>query len=474
MLTSFLSALLISNTIIFAIMLRSEPWLLLFALLLISQRLVGGHPESVEAEIDRIYAFADDTVKQRLAQLDQSIVEHRHDPAVRRAIRMYVERWRRGSARLLGRSIAYFPYFSEQLAARGMPDALKYLTIPESALRPFALSHVGAAGFWQLMPGTARELGLTVNDTLDERLDLDLGTQAGLDYLQLQYERYGDWALAMAAYNGGPGRVNRAKRRSGSENFWRLRKYLPRETRAYVPKYIAAAYLFTYFSAHELEAEELDPDLQLTEMITIHDFLSLHRVAQVTQLSPAKVIELNPAYLRGYISPSRRGRTLRLPTRVMPAMQIYLKKLHDGSESRQLPWRSPRLHRNTVDASASYREVITSPTTIDTSAAQLAAWAGVPEHQLLIWSGYGPLDSLESSQAWRYLKVSSFLRFDEEQPERLAAVSPLPPPTQLLVYPKVPPRPRIRPLSLATKNDATKESTKKRPFADIWRWLKGG
>lgn len=368
----------------------------------------------LEAEIDKIYAFADDTVKQRLSMLDHSIVDHRYDPAVRRVIGMYVERWRYGSERLLARSAAYFPYFSEQLQQRGMPDALKYLTITESALRPYALSHVGAAGFWQLMPGTARDLGLVVSDTLDERLDLAIGTDAGLEYLQTQHERYGDWALAMAAYNSGPGRVNRAKRLSGSEDYWKLRKFLPRETRGYVPGYIAAAYLMTYFSAHELYPAKMDPDLQITEIINVHDFLSLHRVAMVTGISPAKIIELNPAYLNGYIPASDHGRSLRIPKRTAHAMRHYLNKVHQSTTSPALPWISPRLHRAPASGEAYYQQYTTYPSVSDTSAAQIATWLQQDPHQLMIWSAYGPMDTIMTSQVWHYLSPKTQLSFGEK------------------------------------------------------------
>ncbi len=242
---------------------------------------------ALEAEVDRVIAVADAEVEARLALLDQSIVDYRLDRSVRYIIRMYVENWRNGSERTLGRMTKYFPHFSQQLAANGMPDVLKNLSITESALRPFAFSHAGAAGFWQLMPGTARELGLQVDSIVDERLDLRMGTAAGLRYLQIQYERYGDWALAMAAYNSGPGRVNRAKRRSGSNNYWKLRKYLPRETSTYVPGFIAATYLATFFRDHDLTPQSVDLDLQLTTTTIVYRELSLHRVAMITGL-PAR------------------------------------------------------------------------------------------------------------------------------------------------------------------------------------------
>lgn len=470
---------LIAGCFLLALLLRQSPLLATTPILLercgsLSAGEGGerGHEATyiLEAEIDKIYAFADDTVKQRLAQLDQSIVEHRFDPAVRRLIGMYVERYRSGSERLLARSVAYFPFFSKRLVARGMPDALKYLTIPESALRPYALSQVGAAGFWQLMPGTAREQGLVVSDTLDERLDLVLGTEAGLNYLQTQYERYEDWALAMAAYNCGPGRVNRAKRRSGSSDYWRLRKYLPRETRNYVPGYIAAAYLFTYFSAYELIPAKVDPDKQLIGQITVYDFISLHRVAQVTGLNPATVIELNPAYLSGYIPASRKGRTLRIPKRTTDAMQAYLNHHHRPDEEPVLPWLSPALHRGVVNGEAFHQRYVTYPNSLDTSAQQMANWLGQDPHQLLIWSAYGPLDSLTTEQPWSYWGVKNYLTFGEKQRMTTNEVARLPKyPYRLPDRQEIPPR--IIP-NTAVARPQTKVSSLNRLFSDIWDWFK--
>lgn len=420
------------------------------------------------AEADRIMLSVDDEVKERLALLDQNIVDYRFEPSVRYVIRLYVERWRSGSERILGRTAAYFPHFSEALAEAGMPDALKYLSITESALRPFAQSHVGAGGLWQLMPGTARELGLQVDEVVDERLDLTLGTTAGLRYLQMQYDRYGDWALAMAAYNSGPGRVNRAKRRSGSNNYWRLRRFLPRETRGYVPGFIAATYLATFFRDHELRPRPIDLDFQLTETITVFREISLHRVAMVTGLRPGVVIQLNPSYLAGYIPARRSGRYLRLPRRVMPAMRTYLNDWHEARAEPPLPWLSPRLDRGTIHSEVYYDTLEMVLTAIDTSYHQLADSLSVSVDQLLLWSGYGPYDSLATDQRWRYYQVKEELIFGERERETL-------PPAPALPEPELPPL-AIRSIALKAPqlNDpivTQKTHFVKRTLSDIWGWL---
>ncbi len=379
-----------------------------------------------EQEADRIMAVADEAVKERLAQLDQSIVDYRYDASVRYTIGLYVERWRSGSSRILGRAAGCFPYFTDALAEAGMPEALKYISITESALRPFAVSHAGAAGYWQLMPGTARELGLQVDEVVDERLDVRLGTAAGLRYLQLQHERFGDWALALAAYNSGPGRVNQAMRRSKSKDYWKLRKFLPSETSGYVPGFIAATYLATFFREHELEVLALPLDVQLTETIRVYRELSLHRVAMLTGLRPAVVVELNPSYLAGYLPAHHEGRWLRLPSRVVPAMIAYLNTWHERGEEPAIPWRSPLLKDTETETDRYYTTYQTYPSSVDTTYRQLAAAVGAHPDQLLLWNGYGSQDSVSSSQVWIYHQVKEAMAFGP--PDRLptAALDVLP------------------------------------------------
>lgn len=379
----------------------------------------------LERQVDLIYAAVDDEVEERLAMMDQSIVAHRGEAAVRRIISLYVERWRSGSEVILGRTARYFPRFEAELTKRGLPESIKYLTITESALRPWAVSHVGAAGFWQLMPGTAVELGLRVDSIVDERLDFQLGTEAGLDYLEIQFERYGDWALALAAYNSGPGRVNRAIRRSGSRDFWRMQPYLPRETRSYVPGYIAAVYLAAFFHEHELEPSQQNLDLVMHEAVEVQGFISLHRVAQLTRLRPAEVLELNPAYLMGYVPDDGRSHYIYLPRRVVPAFRAYLAELGPdrAEEDFQPPWLSPRLDQGELDPGQYYKKYAHYLMEQDSSFAQLEALLQVPAAQLQIWNYRGSMDSLEAGSFLDYYIVGSYANFG---PPSLPVYAPWP------------------------------------------------
>jgi len=450
---------------------------LIFCLLIASFYSLGSSPSSlaVEAEVDRVIMLSDEEVRSRLAQLDASIVEYRFDPSVRRLIRMYVEHWRHGSERLLGRTLRYFPYFSKTLAEQGMPDAIKYLSITESALRPFAVSHAGAGGLWQLMPGTARELGLEVSDRVDERFDLVAGTHAGLRYLQIQYDRFGDWALAMAAYNSGPGRVIRAKRRSGSNNYWKLRKFLPRETRSYVPGFIAATYLYTFYNKHDLFPAKVDLDLQLTDFVPVYREISLHRIAMVTGLRPDLVVELNPAYLRGYLPASEQGRLLRLPKRVIPAMQAYLNEQFEHEFEATIPWLSPLLNNGEIHSEKYYQAYQALPSPLDSSHVDFAKQLSVAPDQLLMWSGYGALDSLNTEQWWTYYRVNEYLSYGpppRDIPPPVPTIGPMVNQNQWQVKGYSSNLNALNPLKPSAPSLPKKSKGIKAIVDDIWEWLK--
>lgn len=380
----------------------------------------------VEARAAYIMEVADSLVKARLALFDQSIMEHRFDKAVRRRIENYVGNWSHATGRVLARSARFFPIFEEQLAAKGMPLGLKYVTIQESALRPYATSHAGAGGLWQLMPGTAREHGLTVEDYLDERLDPELGCAAGLEYLQLQYNRYEDWALALAAYNCGPGNVNKALRRAGGKNksYWQIRKHLPRETRNYLPNIIAAAYVMAFHHLHDVPPGPMDLDLQITEAITVERKLSLHRVIQVTGLRPDVVIELNAQYLKGYLPGLPGGHRLRLPKRVMPAMRSYL-ALHPAAAPEtdaDLPWSSPLLNNGDLNTERHYSQYRTTVGSQDTTLRQIAETFQIPVDQLAVWSNRGEFDSLALFDEIVFYNVSEYRPYDPRDRDTPPAV----------------------------------------------------
>jgi len=361
---------------------------------------------------------SDSLVRARMAFFGEEIMEHRLDQSVKRRIVNYLENWPITTGRLLARSARYFPIFEERLLAAGMPLGLKYFTIQESALRPVAVSHAGAGGLWQLMPGTAREHGLTVNDVLDERLDPELVCTAGLEYLKIQHDKYQDWALALAAYNCGPGNVNKAIRRSGRKrDYWSIRRHLPRETRNYLPNIIAAAYVMAFHHEHGLPPSPMELDLQITEAITVYRRLSLWRVAQVTGLRSEVIVALNPQYRKGYLPGMPGGHRLRLPQRVVPAMQTYLAQHPaDWAESSiHLPWTSPQLRDRELDPDRHYTQYNTLPGSQDTSLRQIATIYNIPVDQLAVWSNKGELDSLHQDDQLFFYRISQYLPYDPRQ-----------------------------------------------------------
>lgn len=263
-----------------------------------------------------------------------TIVQPKYTTAVEGYIKGYTMRNREKSERILGRAAKYFPMFEKYLKEAGLPDDLKYLSVVESALVPKALSRVGAGGLWQFMPATGASYGLKMDRYVDDRSCPHKSTQAAMKHLASLYKRFQNWELAMAAYNSGGGRVNRAIKMARSKNFWKVQKYLPRETRNYVPAFIAATYLYKYYNAHELSPIYPDLDLQLTESMRIYEYLSFQQIEEVTGLSRYMLEELNPSYDRGFIPSSINGNYLTLPKRVMPSMRDYFQlKNPDGPQT---------------------------------------------------------------------------------------------------------------------------------------------
>ena len=234
-------------------------------------------------------------------------------------------------SRVLALSKFYFPIFEQELIRAGMPVELKILAIIESNLSPLATSKMGAVGLWQFMPATGKNLGLEINSLVDERSDIILSTRAACRFLKDMYRIFGDWTLALAAYNCGPGNVNRAIARAGekAKNFWDIYDFLPRETRGYVPKFIAAAYVYAYHSLHGVEAA-VTPECISTDTVTVNRTMHLGQVASTLNIPLETLRALNPQYKLDIVPAARKSYSLRLPTRytsdfVLQQQDIYAK-----------------------------------------------------------------------------------------------------------------------------------------------------
>lgn len=248
-------------------------------------------------------AFTDSIYQRRMEALnDRSPFDFVYNAHVQTFINLYANRRRELTERMLGLGELYFPFFEEQLDRHNIPLEMKYLAVVESALNPTARSRVGATGLWQFMFHTGRMYGLQVTSYVDDRSDPIRATIAACEHLNDLYDIYGDWALVIAAYNAGPGNVNRAIRRAGGvRDFWLIRPYLPRETQNYVPAFIAVTYVMEHAEAHNLYA--VPPVYSHLDVDTIHvrQELSLRNVSNLLDIPLDHLRYLNPAFRQNII-----------------------------------------------------------------------------------------------------------------------------------------------------------------------------
>jgi membrane-bound lytic murein transglycosylase D len=239
-----------------------------------------------------------EVLKQRLEELNARTPFHvEYNPSLESVIKGYLKNRRKTMARLMALSDYYFPMFEEQLDKYGLPLEMKYLAIVESALDPRAKSRVGATGLWQFMYSTGKLFGLEVNSYVDERSDPIMATEAACKYLKSLEQSLGDWDLALAAYNSGPGNVSKALRRSGGyTNYWNIRQYLPRETAGYVPAFLATMYIFEYAEEHGFKSHGPKFPYIATDTIRVKKMIALEHVAKVTNLDMEELTFLNPSY----------------------------------------------------------------------------------------------------------------------------------------------------------------------------------
>lgn len=259
------------------------------------------------------------------AQLPDSIYEARlrmilspiampYNSVVKRYILAYTTSHRHTMENILGRSRYYFPMIEAELDKAGLPIELRMLAAIESALSPTAVSWVGATGLWQFMYTTGKHYGLEINSFVDQRRNPLESTRAACRYLKDLYDIYGDWTLALAAYNCGPGNVNKAIRRAGGEaaSFWDIYPYLPRETRGYVPSFIAATYVYTFHFQHDLQPAALDLPLA-TDTVMISRPMHLDQVASSLEIPKEVLRSLNPQYKLDIIPATTKSYPLTLP-----------------------------------------------------------------------------------------------------------------------------------------------------------------
>lgn len=239
-----------------------------------------------------------DTLKKRLAAINaRTPFNVEYNPSLESVIKRYLKRHKPTMEKLMAVSQFYFPMFEERLDKYDIPLEMKYLAIVESALRPRAKSRVGATGLWQFMFATGKMFDLEVNSYVDDRMDPIAATEAACAYLSQLYNIHGDWDLALASYNSGPGNVSKAIRRSGGyKNYWNIRQNLPRETAGYVPAFLATMYLFEYAEEHGYRPEKAPVNYFATDTIHIKQAITLDQVSAIVGVPLETVQFLNPQY----------------------------------------------------------------------------------------------------------------------------------------------------------------------------------
>ena len=242
-----------------------------------------------------------------------SIIEMPYNEVVQKFIDRYSGRLRHSVSYMLGASNFYMPIFEEALETYGLPLELKYLPVIESALNPTAVSRVGATGLWQFMLATGKRYGLEVNTLVDERRDPIKASYAAANYLSDLYKVFGDWNLVIAAYNCGPDQINKAIHRSkGSKDYWQIYPYLPKETRGYVPAFIAANYIMTYYCEHNICPMTTRLPAK-TDTVMVSRNVHLEQIAAVCNIDIEQLRTLNPAYRHDIVPGATKMSAVRLP-----------------------------------------------------------------------------------------------------------------------------------------------------------------
>ena len=268
--------------------------------------------DTTECSSDTLISDLPDSVYKARLQALPFVIEVPYNEVVRRYIQRYVKHSPRQLASLQRKAEYYFPLFEDILGKHNLPYELCYLAVVESALNPQAHSHMGAVGLWQFMPSTGKIYGLEVNSLVDERMDPLRSTEAACRFLKSLYGIFNDWNLAIAAYNCGPGNVNKAIHRAGGKrDFWSIYPFLPSETRAYLPLFIAAAYAMNYADVHGICPADLQITMK-TDTIVTYERQHLQQVADNLNIPLSELRRLNPQYARD-ILPGGKAYALCLP-----------------------------------------------------------------------------------------------------------------------------------------------------------------
>ena len=254
-------------------------------------------------------------IEQRLKAIEKTMPMV-YNESVKKYIEFFMIRRPSFTKHMMEEKDLYFPTFETYLKQSGMPEELKYLALLESGLNPKAISRSKAVGLWQFMSFTGKEMGLTINDYIDERMHIEKSTEAACKYLKQLYKRFDDWDLALASYNTGPGRISRTIRSTGLTNYWDLHPHIHPDTRAYVPQFIALAYMMNYGQLHGIIPTEM-AEIIPTQKVVLDRYVDLNVLAMLSQIDIDEIKKLNPQ-IKGNVVPAMpNGYELALPINKM-------------------------------------------------------------------------------------------------------------------------------------------------------------
>jgi len=396
-------------------------------------------------EPNDIPTFTDEQYCQHLNEMsNQSPFQFDCNPVTLAAVKNFVANRRSFTKIILGRSALYFDLFEQKLAEYELPLELKYLSCIESGLRPQVKSKAGALGLWQFMYQTGLYYDLLETSYVDERMDPIKATEAACKYLKKLFGIYGDWNLALAAYNAGPGTVNRAITRSGNQkSYWAIRRFLPSETQGYVPTFMAAAYLMTYHKLHNIVAAPAKIYHAQLDTMCLKRGLNMSTISKALDWDIDQIKELNPIYKTGFIPASIRQRCVTGP---LDKITLLVAK-EDSIYRIEHPLPKPAVVKDTLSKSNNPFSTSSDQHTVKLgeSLPSIAAQYAVTTEELMVWN------ALQSSE----VSVGQTLIIKQVQPIKPSppAPKPVPPaPKPSPPAPKpVPPAPKPKPAAPAPK-----------------------
>jgi len=363
---------------------------------------------------DQAVLFDDSVYIRRLHSLPTSM-ELVFNSAVKSEIERYASKRKRQVSYMLGEGQYYFPIFEEALDKEGLPLELKYLPVIESALNPVARSRVGASGLWQFMAPTGKMYNLEVNSLVDERFDPHKSTEAAVQYLKDLFAKYRDWNLVIAAYNCGPGRVDKAISRAGGQtDYWALYPHLPKETRGYVPIFIAATYIMNYFREHNITPDECPKPASMDSMV-INKTIHFQQISDVLNVPMEDIRKYNPQFKTDVIPGDYKGYTLNLPINNLTAFIKNENTIYAHRRDELLS------HRKIAGVNVAAGAPLGTTTTTHRvkrgdTLAKLASQYGVTSTQIKQWNGL----SSNKLSVGRQLKIYRPSK-KEEQPQLASA-----------------------------------------------------